>query len=76
VRRQGVGGLIGCHAKADTKGELDPDCLIEVRRAFDGSLLVPPKAAKGCFEKREGKPATVCLTHDDTATIEARSTSS
>jgi hypothetical protein len=69
-------GLLGCHAKADTAGTLDFKCLVKVRQKFDGSFLVPPNAAAGCFEKLEGKekpadPATVCLTHDDTAAVEA-----
>ena len=71
---KGAAKLLGCHAKADTKGELDPNCLIKRRQAFDGSLLVPPDAGKGCFEKVEAKetPEAICLTHDDTATLEAK----
>jgi hypothetical protein len=70
-------GLLGCHAKANSAGALDPDCLIKARQKFDGSFRVPPDAAAGCFEKLEAKekpadPATVCLTHDDTAAIEAK----
>src|SRR5262249_16173104 len=69
--------LLGCHAKAQTKGALDPKCLIKARQKFDGSFLVPPKPSAGCFEKLEakekaGEPATVCLTHDDTAAVESK----
>ncbi len=63
-------GLLGCHVKAETKGVLDPNCLLKRKQRFDGALLVPPNPAKGCFEKLEATGS--CLTYDDTAALEAK----
>ena len=48
---QSNSALLGCQAKAALKGTLDPTCVLKAERKFDGTLLDPPDAGKGCFEK-------------------------
>src|SRR6266481_3578114 len=66
--------LIACHVKAESKGvAVDPACLDKAKAKFDGGS----DTTKGCFEKVEAKekpdkPATTCVTHDDTMAIETK----
>ena len=67
--------VLGCHAKAEAQGTvLDDACVLKAQQKFDGNLLVPPDATKGCVEKLEAKyaPASAapCATFDDTAALE------
>jgi hypothetical protein len=73
--------IIKCHVKRAKDpafaGAAFTECVDKARAKFDGSLLVPPNPAKGCFEKAENKqdpmaPETLCDTEDDTAAIEAK----
>jgi hypothetical protein len=65
--------LLACHAAADKKGvPVDAGCIAKATARFDGGT----KPEKGCFAKLEAKqnsakPATVCPTTGDVATIEA-----
>ena len=69
-------GLLKCHITAEQGGlGLDAACVTKVKAKFDGTNLVPPDPAKGCFEKLEAKedpanPPTLCLTHDDVGVLE------
>jgi hypothetical protein len=65
---QNNAALLNCQAKAALKGTLDPKCVLKAQQKFDGALLDPPDASKGCFEKLEEK-ADGCLTTDDTAAL-------
>ena len=58
--------LLKCHAKAETKGFLDPACVQKAKDKFDGGGF----PAKGCFAKLEAKLS--CLTTGDTAALEAK----
>lgn len=65
---QNEAALLGCQAKAALKGTLDPKCVLKAQQKFDGTLLDPPDATKGCFEKLEAK-GLACLTIDDTVPL-------
>jgi len=72
-----VKALLGCHEKADKKGEpiTAPKvaaCLQKAKDKFDGGA----DPVKGCLAKLEAKenpakPETICVTTDDTAAIAA-----
>ena len=48
-------GLLGCHAKAESKGvAVDPACVAKVTGKFSD-----PTTGKGCIEKAEAKPPCV-----------------
>ena len=54
--------LLGCHNKAESKGEaVDPECITKAEQKFN----LP---AKGCIQKAESKPP--CKTNGDAASLE------
>ena len=65
-----VGCLLGCHARALKVGALDGACVARCEQKFDGSLLVPPDATRGCIQKLQARGN--CVTSDETTAMAAK----